>query len=366
MSKKLIAVLSLALLWGGGITGGGVSAQAVQRGWIFSSLPATDLWFHGMAVVDPFGPGPLPLYDTGYPNRVRRAKEAAGVFPTALDDRAGYFQGAFRRDPAFEILHFLPLYFAGAGRTEVFTALELIAMQPTGIPRAPSQRTALGMAAVGSVLTTQAQRTILGEFIAVLRAEWDGFFQSYWQEAGGATGELETTLQALWGDRYQPALGPLLAGLKMNGGTVTLSPALWTEGRVFAGVPQDPMDNVLVVARPTDVGNAKEAVYSMLRELSFPLVRQAMEKLGEARGATDQGESLVAQAAVYSGALILEMYLPEEISAYKEFFLSRTGGASPSAKAADEAFRSAFAPTEALETALREEIITTVTTGGEG
>lgn len=141
--------------------------------WVFMSLPGADLWFHGMALVDPQGPGPNPLYDPAYPHEVRRAKELAGVYPTALDREAGRFREAFRRDPALEVLHFLPLYFVGAGRVEIFGTLKLLATQPTGIPRSSSPQTAMGLAAIGSVLVNPEQRVLLGESVSALEAEWE-------------------------------------------------------------------------------------------------------------------------------------------------------------------------------------------------
>jgi hypothetical protein len=161
--------LLLALIAGTGW--GEASAQEPAVKWAFSSLPLVDLWFHGMALVDPIDPGPVPLYDPDYPNEVGRAKEEAGIDPSVFDRSIGHFREAFRRDPAFELFHFLPLYFPQAGRTEVLEALELLARTAEGLPRAPSARTSFGLAAVGSVLATQRQRQTLGEFVGALSEE---------------------------------------------------------------------------------------------------------------------------------------------------------------------------------------------------
>ncbi len=218
--RPFLLALTLFLSIGLGFEAG--SAQEGSGGWVFSSFPEVDLWFHGMALVDPIGPGPNPLYDPGYPNEVRRAKESLGVYPTGLDGRLGYFRDAFRRDPAFEVLHFLPLYFARAGRAELFTALKLLAGTEEGIPRAPSARTSFGVAAVGSVLTTRNQRTVLGEFVKALEDEWANFFEAYWQGGAVQRGQLETSVQDGWRKAYFPAIAPLLKGLGMSGGIVAL------------------------------------------------------------------------------------------------------------------------------------------------
>jgi hypothetical protein len=148
----------------------------------------------------------------------------------------------------------------------------------------------------------------------------------------------------------------------MEGGSVALSPAIGAEGRVFGGLPQDPGDNVLVVARPSGPEKTREAVFAILRELSFPMVRRAVEAWGQGPQARDEGERLAAVAAVRSGALILEAFLPEEAHAYREFFLSRLGRSAPRG-ALESAFREAYALDSALETALRDVINTTTTTG---
>ncbi len=360
-------LLFLTLFFGVGL---GVEASSGQEasggGWVFTSLPQADLWFHGMALVDPIGPGPNPLYDPGYPNEVRRAKEGLGLSPTLLDDRLAYFREAFQRDPAFQVLHFLPLYFSRAGRTEIFAALELLAGTGEGIPRAPSTRTSFGVAAVGSVLTTRSQRSVLGEFVRALEGEWNGFFESYWQGMAVQRGQVEASLQDVWRRDYLPALGPFLDGIGMSGGIVALVPAIGAEGRIFGGTPQGLADNVLVVSAPAGPENGLEAVFSMLRELSFPLVRRVMDRTGGSAGNPDEEESLADRAAIRSGAFILEMYRPEDLLAYQRFFLSRAGRSAPTGEATEGAFREAFPLEAVFEEALREGILTTEKDGGVG
>ncbi len=60
------------------------------------------------------------------------------------------------------------------------------------------------------------------------------------------------------------------------------------------------------------------------------------------------------------------MYRPDDLMAYQRFFLSQVGS-SPTAGGADAAaFRVAYPLEAGFEEALREEILTTVTNGGEG
>jgi hypothetical protein len=356
----LTLVLSLAI----GLGGSAASAQEEAGGWAFTSLPFADLWFHGMALVDPVGPGPSPLYDPGYPGEIRRAKETTRVRNTGLDAQLGHLRGAFRRDPAFEVLHFLPLYFSQAGRTEILTALELLVTTEEGLPRAPSTRTAFGLAAVGSVLTTPEQRTVLGEFVSALEDEWARFYQAYWQEDASRRQAVEGSLRSIWASNYEKALTPFLDGLGMSGGLVAMVPAIGGEGRIFPGSPQNPGDIVLVVSAPAGSDNAEDAVFSMLRELSFPLVRRVMEEIGVTAGSPNEEESLAAKAAVRSGALVLEVTSPDALAAYHRFFLSQIGRSSSAEEGSESAFREGFSLPAGFEEALRIEILATITNGG--
>jgi hypothetical protein len=319
-----------------------------------------------MALVDPIGPGPTPLYDPAYANEVRDAKEQAGEGPSLLDERLAYFRGAFWRDPAFEVLHFLPLYFPQAGRTEVFSTLQLLAGTEEGIPRAPSARASFGMAAVGSVLTTPDQRRVLGEFVQALDEEWSGFFRGWWQGGMAAKDAVLAALRVTWRDEYGPSLSPFLANAGMTGGMVALVPAIGPEGRIFGGSPQNSGDNGLVVLAPTGPEHGLDAVFSMLRELSFPLVRRVMDRAGATAGNKAENETVATRAAIRSGALVLEAYRPEDLSAYQQFFLSQTGRSEPEGAASGAAFEEAFPLEPALVEALHEEILSTKKDGGVG
>ncbi|MBT8397552.1 MAG: hypothetical protein HKO65_13615 [Gemmatimonadetes bacterium] len=308
--------------------------------------------------MDPIGPGPNPLYDPAYPGGVRAKKTDAGLPPTALDQRIGYFRDAFRRDPAFEVLHFLPLYFPRAGRDELFTALKLLVRADEGIPRAPSANTQFGLAAIGSVLASTSQRNVLGEFVAALEEEWAIFLQQRWREAASGRDQTLASLQQSWTGVYGPALAPFLEEVGMSGGMVAIVPAIGVDGRVFGGSPDDKGDNVLVVSAPVQPDQGREAVYSMLREISFPMVRKVIDGTGYTAANRGDSEALASRAAIRSGALILERYLPEELMEYQRFFLTQAGRSAPAGAGTETAFREVFPLDQALEQALRKEIIT--------
>ncbi len=339
--------------------------QEAGSRWVFSGAPHIDLWFHGMAMVDPVGPGPLPLYDPSYPTRIRVLKERTGVPATPLDQRAGYFRDAFNRDPAFEVLHFLPLYFGEATRTEVFAALERLAVTGDGIPSDVPTRARFGAAAIGAVLSSPGQRALLGEFVSVLSAEWEGFFSDYRREGLPARNEIQAEAQSIWDQEFGPLIGPLLQELNLAGGTVFLSPAIGIEGRIFSGVPQNQQDNILVVSAPTVGDDARAVIFSMLREVSFPLVRQALASALEAGQGRGEAEGLAARAAIQTGALILQELLPGQVPAYQTFFLSRAGRTGVPAEALSGAFQNAYPLEEKSMETLRETIRDTITNGGE-
>lgn len=350
----LLGIL-LTLVWS---VGGGPSlhGQDDQAGWVFTSSPLFDLWFHGMAVVDPVGPGPNALYDTSYPSRLRQERDLSGAPASVLEARAGYFRSAFRQDPSFQVLHFLPLYFPQAGRTEVFAALGVLAQTQEGLPQAPSARTAFGLAAVGSVLTTPEQRQLLGEFATDLYGEWGGYLEGRSRSQVAERELLHSSLNRSWRDVYAPVFEPFLRGEGLSGGAVFLVPSIGAEGRIFGGSPENFSDNILVISAPVEVQHEAEAVYSMLRELSFPLVRRVLGRVGGGVGDSDEEERIAVRAAIRSGALILERYRPTDVNDYQRFFLSQAGRTAPGEGSADEAFRDVFPLMSGLEDALRTEI----------
>jgi len=75
---------------------------------------------------------------------------------------------------------------------------------------------------------------------------------------------------------------------------------------------------------------------------------------------------LASNAAIRSGAILLERYQPEDLSDYQEFFLSQAGRSAPAGAAVDALFRELFPLDQAFETALREEILSAKTDGGVG
>ena len=91
-----------------------------------------------------------------------------------------------------------------------------------------------------------------------------------------------------------------------------------------------------------------------------------MEQGGRVVGSQREEESLASNAAIRSGALILEKHRPDELTDYQAFFLTQAGRQIPEGEATEGLFREVFPIDEGIEQALREEIFTMVTNGGVG
>lgn len=339
--------------------------QEVGGRWVFAFSPLADLWFHGMALVDPMGPGPVPLYDPAYPGQMASARTASGAGDPPLDGRAAEFREAFRRDPALQVFHFLPLYFPSAGRTEVFQALLTLASTPEGTPRVSSSRTQFGLTALAAVLPLAGQRRLLGEFVSALEAEWRGFYRDYRRDRAASWHQVEAAVQNLWDGEFLEPLLPFLSQSRMLSGAVFLVPALGNEGRVFTGIPSRQDDNALAVSDPKPGEEARSVVYEMVRELSFSLARRALEGEAVATGGRTPSEDVIGHGAVQAGSMILEVLLSQEVAPYQRHFLSRAGITVSNTGEDSTAFHGAFPLEEGQRLALRDLVSKTITDGGE-
>lgn len=294
-----------------------------QRGWTLVQAPRVDLWFHGVAVVGFRGFGPLPMYDPGYAARIRREKDSRGVSPTALDRQAERFRTAFEEDSGFEVLHFVPLYFAAADRGGMLEALGAVARQRSGIPTVADPRTRFGAAAVATVLRKPEERRILGEFVDALDQEWQQFYGAYWAKLSDERAPRVAALQAEWDARFAVTLTDYLREMRLDRGVIFLSPALGSDGRIFVGNPADRTDNLVAVRFP-EAGDAPNLpLYAAVRELCYPAVRQALANRAE-RADRIAAERTSSDAAVRCGGLLLKMRAPALVPSYRRAFAPDT------------------------------------------
>lgn len=293
-----------------------------QHAWTLVEAPQVDLWFHGLALVGFHGFGPLPLYNPGYAARIRRVKDSLGISPTVLDRQADRFRTAFEQDSSFEVLHFVPLYFAAADRGAMLDALRAVARRRAGIPTVTDPRARFGAAAIATVLRTAAERRLLGEFVDALDQEGQRFYGRYWAKVRQEHAPRIAALQEEWDSRFAPALAGYLAATRLDRGVMFLSPPLGSDGRIFQGDPQDRSDNLVAVRFP-EAGDAAVPLYAAVRELCYPAVRQALA--GSAAPADRvAAERLSSDAAVRCGALLLAARAPGETRRYRDAFAPDT------------------------------------------
>lgn len=327
-----------------------VSAQG-PGGWAFQDDAFADLWFHGLAVVGFHGDGAAPLYDPGYADAVRRAR--AGEAATLLEARRGALLDAFRSDPAFEVLHFVPLYLAGVGREGALRALRAVADAPRGVP-ASEAAARLGVQVVAGLLPTPAQRRTLGIFLEALDGEWSRVVEprraTGWPESAARLARL----QAEWAGAWAAPLRPFLSAEGTLAGTVFLVPALGREGRFLERGPLDPRP--LVVVGIDGDGDPTAALSSLVRELCYPAVRRAFAPF-EGRLRDRAGASRASDlTATRCGELLLERHAPARLVNYRARFGISTGGMGPGFLSASGAVPDAATWEGRLEEALLREL----------
>ena len=328
------------------------AAGGGEGSWRILPLPHVDLWYHGLAVTGFDGSGPDPLYDPSYPTRVRDVKEGLVVYPSALDRNAPRFLAAFQADSAFELLHFVPLYFASAGPDRMLDALTQVA--ETGEALVDDPVAQFGAGIVAQLLAEDRQRDVLLEFTRTLSEEWAAWFEDAWTRSVLDRRVDLAALQSSWDERFAGPLAPYLARHQLDQGALIVSPQVGLEGRIFSGSPADRTDNLVVVHMPAAGEPADAALHYAVRELCFPSARAAMEAAGPMPADRMASSARSTRAAVRCGGLLLDRLAPAEASAYRRSFVPAT--AAETDAATQEAFHRAYPLDAGLEAALRAEI----------
>ena len=291
--------------------------------WSFSDDAFSDLWFHGLAVVGYHGFGTAPLYDPEYALAARRDRAEAGLGATTLERQRATFLGAFQGDDAYEVFHFVPLYFAGAGREAAMRVLKEVASGARGLPETPGSPTYLGREVVSGLLREPHQRRILGLFVQALEEEWTTVVEPRRAKRAAEIGTTLARLRGAWVDEWAATLSPFLTREGLAGGAVHVAPGLGIEGRFLE---RDPSGRAPVVAVGLATAGADAAapvdgaLASLLRELCYPAVRRAFRSFEgrfEDRVAAARASDL---AATRCGELLLERYLPAKTAAYRTRF----------------------------------------------
>ena len=328
------------------------STDADSASWRVLPLPHVDLWYHGLAIVGFEGSGPDPLYDPSYRARVREVKGSLGVYPSALDRGSPDFAAAFQADSAFELLHFVPLYFASAGPDRMLSALARVA--ETGNATANDPVAQFGASIVAQLLPQERQRDVLLEFTRALSEEWTAWFEDAWTRSVLDRRVDLAALQSVWDQRFAGPLRPYLERHQLDQGALIVSPQVGLEGRVFSGSPADRTDNLVVVHLPPPGDQLEATLHYAVRELCFPSARLAMEAAEPMPMDRLAASARSTRAAVRCGDLLLERVAPDEAAAYRRSFVPATAAASD--EATREAFYVAYPLNAGLEASLRAEI----------
>ncbi|MGE5730983.1 MAG: hypothetical protein ACM37U_03520 [Gemmatimonas sp.] len=281
--------------------------------WTVARDPFVDLWFHSLAVVGYDGYGPLGLYDARYAARVREAKSRSHI-TTMLDRRGPELRRSLAADSAFEVLHFLPLYFVGQEPSLVLSALRAAVRETPGDQRMSSLTAAASV--IAAALPTGHERDVFVGLLDAVDAEWTAFLRADRSSRATEDRRLVRDLQSAWDERFAHSLDRYLSTIGISRGTILISPAIGAEGRIV----RDPSGGAIVAVSPDRGGGSGEnaALLRVVRELAFPLLDQLRTPL--ANSTTRDA------AAVRAGALILDCVDKSLAAQYRRLFLDAIGG----------------------------------------
>lgn len=283
--------------------------------WGVARDPFVDLWFHCLALVGYEGYGPLTLYDQGYAARVRAAKRRGGV-ATKLDVDGGALAAAFGRDSAFEILHFVPLYFAGRDPRLALADLRRAIASPTASSSAPARL-------IAGTLATARERTLLLSFIDAADDEWTSYYAAVWAGRTESDRRAVQDLAGLWSDRFARPLAGYLDAIGLTRGVIIVSPAAGSDGRFVRDAGG--LAVVVVSSARTDLADAP--LLASVRELAYPLLDRLRAPLTPTTTRVAAARARDA-AAVRAGALLLDATDPRLAAEYRNHFLGLTTGRS--------------------------------------
>lgn len=301
-----------------------VAAQApapatATTAWIVQRDAFADLWYHSLAIVGYEGYGPLHLYDSGYAARVRDAKARIHI-ATTLDQRAPELRKQLSADSAFEVLHFLPLYFVGQEPTLVLAALRDAIRGTPSSSRGRPLTSAANL--VAATLASGQERAVFASLLDAMSDEWTTFLRADRASRMDDDRRVVHNLQTAWDSRFARSLDGYLSAMGAHRGTILISPALGTDGRILRA----PSGAVIVAVSGTPALSRDDAaLLRAVRELGFPLLDRLHTPLGS-------GASRVASArardvaAVRAGAIILDVVDGALAADYRRLFLDAIGG----------------------------------------
>lgn len=287
-------------------------AQRPPASWTVTRDPFLDLWYHCLATVGYEGFGPLTLYDARYADRTRAEKRRMGV-PTMLDRKAGELHDAFSADSAFEMLHFVPLYFTGQEPRRALAALRRAIEQPGASAEAMPRL-------IAASLSTPREQAAFRTFIDAADEEWTAFLRDSRASTIIDDARAVHELQRAWDGRFARPLAWYFDAMGLARGTIVVSPAVGSDGRIV----RDASGSVIVAVSSAPRTSGIAPLLASVRELAFPL-------LDRLRTPPDRRTRVAAArardaAAVRAGALILDASDSGLAMEYRRLFLDLSGG----------------------------------------
>ncbi len=313
--RRIASVACAAAAWVLASPVVGQDSDTASINWKVTSAPHVDLWYHGLAVVGFDQTKGLPLYNQAYADRVRREKERRGVYPTPLDELAKDLRKEFEKDPAFQNMHFLPLYFPEASREEMHGALLAVSDRQLDSLRTAGRSTRTGIRMAAGIFDSGNQRKRLKQFVEALNREWTIFFSHYREIVlEDFPGVVE--LQRRWDQEVLPAVSDFTTRSGLTDGWIFVSPALGPEGRLLQGSRVRRAPHAVAVWSP-GWDDIDPSLYAAVREMCFAVVDDAL------RGAAPREDlgDLEGPAAVRCGSLLFEANAPPLLEAYQRSFL---------------------------------------------
>jgi len=298
-------------------------AGGLNGGWVVLSEPRVDLWYHGLAVLG-YGETEQPtMYDNVYLERVRAVKQEMGIYPMALDTRAEKLREEFEKDRAFELFHFVPLYFPQASRERMLQALTAVADRRTRDSTIAGRDTRAGMRLLEARLREGGQRRWLREFVELLQTEWEVFYAEYREQTAAGDATYLAVMRRRWEGELAPATADFRSEEQLDSGRVYLAPSLGSEGRMFAGNAFQRTVNAIAVWAPP-WNDPRASLFSAVREMCYSVATNALRSAGGGAG-----PGSVTNAAVRCGSRLLEHTAPELASEYRDVYLRAAGVEEP-------------------------------------
>lgn len=360
-SARTAFVLPLALALGQPAGAGWATPAVENTSWVVVSRPHIDLWYHGLAVVEFGREAGITLYHTGYLERVRTAKQALGVYPTALDRAAEEIKRDFDSDRVFQVLHFLPLYFPNATAEQMLQGLAALCAGTLDSGNVAIE-TAVGLQYAASEFTGPQQRLVLGRFVRALQEEWRQFFRSFWSDSLAMSQEVQREVQSGWDEYAEEPLGEFLSRHNLDSGRIFLSAVLGPEGRAVEEDRGWGRENAVAVWMPLRE-DPIVSVSAAVREMCMRIIDGRVLDVSGSNG--QQPMQIVSSAAVRCGALLLERGHSDLLPLYQQAFLGAVHGTASDAELAT-AFENAYPVDSAVIELLRVRLDAAVDGGETG